>query len=41
MNENIKKQNMLIRIAKIVGCNSVGKCGIWFNQPKIPKNLKK
>ena len=36
-----QKKNLLIKLAEIVGNQSVGKCGIWFNQPIVPKKMKK
>ena len=26
-------QNLFIKLSEIVGSKSVGRCGIWFNQP--------
>ena len=39
--QKIQKKNLLIKLAKTVGNQSVGKCGIWFNQPVVPIKMKK
>ena len=36
-----QKKNIFIKLAETVGNQSVGKCGIWFNQPVVPKKMKK
>ncbi len=36
-----QKKNLLIKLAETVGNQSVGKCEIWFNQPVVPKKMKK
>ena len=36
-----QKKNLLIKLAEAVGNKSIGKCGIWFNQPVVPKKMKK
>lgn len=36
-----QKKNLLIKLAETIGNQSVGKCGIWFNQPAVPKKMKK
>lgn len=41
LNEQKTKKNLLIKLAEPVGNQSVGKCGIWFNQPVVPKKMKK
>ena len=38
--QKTQKKNLLIKLAETVGNKSVGKCGIWFNQPVVPKKLK-
>ena len=35
-----QEKNLLIKLAITVGNQSVGKCGIWFNQPIVPKKMK-
>lgn len=41
-NSEQKQKNVLLKIVYSIGSNSVdSKCLWWFNQPKIPKKLKK
>lgn len=39
--QKFQKKNILIKLAETVGNQSVGKCGIWFNQPVVPIKMKK
>lgn len=38
---NKKKKSVIIKLAEIIGEESIGRCGIWFNQPKVPDKMKK
>ncbi len=39
MQNNDKKQSLIVKIARSAGERSVGRCGVWFNQPKVPAEL--
>lgn len=38
---NNKNKSPIVKLAEVVGKQSVGRCGIWFNQPVVPKKLMK
>lgn len=40
-NDNKFKDNKLIKLVEYIGVKTVGKCYLWFNQPKVPKSLLK
>ncbi|MGM9972038.1 MAG: AgrD family cyclic lactone autoinducer peptide [Anaeroplasmataceae bacterium] len=39
MNNKEPKKNLIIKLAEKIGKDSVGKCGVWFNQPVVPAKL--
>lgn len=34
------KENLILKLARKCGENSIGRCLGWFNQPKVPAKLK-
>lgn len=34
------KENLILKLARKCGENSIGRCFGWFNQPKVPAKLK-
>lgn len=41
-NKEQQKTNIILKIVHSIGSKSVdSKCSWWFNQPKVPKKMKK